>query len=350
MIRLFRRKPGSRKIEPKYRISNVVKNSIKVNLRDVTDYYRATFVYVPNDNLFVRLLSQLDYSLEENSIEELYDYLQDEARRLARYFEFHNGSLVGVPHKDVFALGIDTHFIAISNRFNPQEIYDNPDDFHPIKIIDHPLDNLDFPVLNGREDLGSSEEPFIVTIDIALLAFIYYTKSDHTSLKDFICNQIITSLFGDYINLALVNRFIALDSGTQTTSYYKHPIPILNVDKKINRIFKDHLKKIKSLRKKDYEKILLNLDGLDDSFLSVLNIEQNGLQPFHINEYILLHARLRVIVFLLEISSLNDIGLNANFRNDLVNTLKELKPKLPYFQQRLGLGGDRIEIIDSYLI
>ncbi len=333
-------------------------------LLDLQDYYANRVYAVRNQHFLVQLLTQIDTPLEYDD-EHYVEVTRTRAPYLAKAFRMSSELSAGVVHDGVFyGRGNDEIILAVDEYFDIDEARRNWKQICAVRSLYHPRSDLRFMLANGKR---SSDETglYVISVNIALLALQWRAFLKEQAVRaamqnvsvlgatHFVHMHVLPNMFFRYADLSVLERARRLLYGEEMTRvYFKHPIPVLNYEERVDALLNDVLGRYANTRTR-YEVMLQALFGIGDVDASKYLMLPDIAMTRQV-KWVLWVSRLPVMEFLADWGGSEALASNAhhwvNFTREVKKLLRdsifrEVLPKLLYdsvcarFERLLVFGG-----------
>jgi hypothetical protein len=246
---------------------------LKRNLRQVIMYYRRNPMAVNSEHFLVRLLQSIAVPQSLN-LERYYSNVDAMALNFSMSLGMTSSIYNGKLFNSVFYGNSDEILIANSDSFDINEAQNNWENLEPIKVLRHPVSNLNLNLPDGT--INSTESGLaVISINIPMLAIQYRafrleemveTTTDtgiqfesQKSVMQFIHMYVLPNMLYSHLDYVIFNRIYNLEFGIPFgESVKKHPFYITDFTSKLNYFHNTILDQLRKTNK-DFSGILQSI-------------------------------------------------------------------------------------------
>lgn len=245
---------------------NHVDTIIGKETQKVQDYYRFHKSFLPSNHLLVKLILNLNVSLERDILSYV-SAVEDRTDKLAKAFKFVHPTNTNVETHDGTFYNKNTveYIIASDENFDIPTAWEKWRSIVPVKIHSHPFTDMSIGIPNGKYPNHMTKGPAVISINIPLLALQYkawvmyeQNKSEVSErLENFVYNFVITNMVKRHNEICLINRTMAFCTEQPIGEFAKtHPFFVVDYTSKVDEVLITRDKYLNT-RKVDFKQLFL---------------------------------------------------------------------------------------------
>jgi len=306
------------------------KERLKDNLDMVVEYYSMKERTVPNNHLLVKLIKNINIDLSLSDIE-YFKNVNAAALRVSSNLGIVSDIGSGVIFNNLF-YGKHTKEVLVykDTDIDIFDIKNNWKTYSSIKSTFHTLDNLDLslPCYTEYEDTGS-----IFTYEIDVVGLMLQYKQWHKERVQFdrdinparfVAQIVSPNIVKSILDISLFNRFNNIYNDVTTSELDdNHPFLLIDVNDKVDTIFKDIIKEVTD-KNISYIELLKNIPAVSENDMyEVLRLDVKFYTAQ--SKWVTLISRISIIKSIIDIGDRNGMKRNKDLLNSIPSWLKELR-------------------------
>lgn len=225
---------------------NHVDTVIGKETQKVQDYYRFHKTHLPSNHLLVKLILNLNVSLNR----EVYEYVstvEDRVDKLAKSFKFIHPTNTNVTTFDGVFYNENTveYIIASDEAFDVDLAWKKWRSIVAVKIHSHPFTDMSIAIPNGKYPLQMTKGAAVISINIPMLALQYkawvrYEQNRGVaseSIQNFIYNFVLNNMVKRHTEICLINRTISYITQLSVSEFSRqHPFHVTDYTGKVDEV------------------------------------------------------------------------------------------------------------------
>ena len=232
------------------------KAALTRNIIYIKRYYSQANQAVSGNHLLVNLINLLNVD-QGLPLERYYNTVSAKTDKLSHLLKLTSSVEVGKLHPGVFYGPLVKEIIIADDSYtSPRYISENWQNYPSVKVIDHPVSNLDLLLPDGKKH-STAEGTATIVINIPALAiqFREFARINHIDLLAgkgadpityFIHRFVLPNMLESHLDCCLVNRLYNHTVGAPMDEPIgKHPINLIDYTKHVEVVYTDLLKRLK---------------------------------------------------------------------------------------------------------
>lgn len=339
---------------------DLIKRTFQSDIERIRLYYQNRPMRVKSNHFLCRLLNLFNIPFNY-PLDKFMDLMYARAPYISKVFEITSPINYGEIHNGLFyGENIKEIYIYDDSYFDPYEEIKNWKNIEAIKVIDHPVSNINLLIPNG--EINSTEEGYaFILINVGKLmlqyrGFILEQKNNLDngnnsllSVSHFIRMYVLPSMLKSHTDIVIFNRLLNLYYGAPMgEANKKYVFYIHNYSFKIDKALKNVIYRLRSVSL-DYRGALKNIPSIYNEDFQEFSLMPDITRTRQV-WWSLLISRLKIVKFLIDIGGERDILRNRSFINKFkidykrIHYDKALEQRLPS-----NMYYDFKEIIDEIM-
>lgn len=313
-----------------------VANGLRQNLKSVQDYYRSHSLAVPAEHFLVTLINSFGLPTSMN-LDRYYVNILERADDLGRVLNLTSPISRGkVLKQSLLGTGYTEAVLALNEDFDYESAYQNWREQTPLRCLRHPVSDLSL-LTYSKTQAYTDTGVMITSLNIPLLAVMYKGFRNHEqalakadpeyvqrTVMHFVHMFVLTNMLPSFLDCALFNRVYRLTRGIPLGERLgRHPFHLTDWSSRCNHSQSDILKRLES-GKMDMNTMLCNIPLIDEFSLHEQCILPDVAKTRQVM-WLLIMARIRYVIWLVEMSQKNGNTQDEGFINRLKRFLIRMK-------------------------
>lgn len=219
---------------------NYVRDGLLRNLRTTQNYYHSRIFAVKTNHFLARLIDDINVS-HNYELERYYSIVDGKSNSIASAMRMSTSyQKSGLFNGVFYGHGCPEIIITDCSTFNPFDVFKNWREVSAVKVITHPISDLNLMLPNGK-DTNNEKGLAVISINIPMLAIqfkafaadqIQMDQDDGTGLQStshFIHRFVLPNMLPSHLDYALFNRLTnLLDGAPLPNNNRRHPFALID--------------------------------------------------------------------------------------------------------------------------
>ena len=252
---------------------NYVKAGLLRNLSITQTYYHSRIFAVKTNHFLARLIDNINVS-HSHGLERFYSIVDSKSNAIASAMRMSTSYQKSSLFNGVFyGQGCSEIIVTDCSTFDPFEVFKNWRDVSAVKVITHPISDLNLLLPNGK-DFSVEKGLAVISINIPMLAIqfkafaadqIYMNENESIGLQStahFIHRYVLPNMLPSHLDYALFNRLNNLLNGAPLPdNNRRHPFALIDYTAMSDNIQQDIIADMKG-KSMDYKSILKTIPAV----------------------------------------------------------------------------------------
>lgn len=268
-----------------------VRAGLQHSIAQVVGYRQANTRSMHGSHLLVRLLMNLNISLGyelEFYIARVEAIALNKSIPLKMTSSYHRGEVFEGVFYSKFGHrgGLREVIVATTDSFDVRDMEINWRSYQPVKVLSHPLTDLNLTVPDGSVNIPG-EGVAVITVNIPMLAAQYYLwrkerrhldeQYSARTVEQFLMEVPLPNMLYSHVDIAVVNRMICLYFDMPVAvSRPRHPFALVPWDRTLDRVLRMWLDKLIP-RRYDFDTMLHRMPVVSaDSYHEIIRLPEQS--------------------------------------------------------------------------
>lgn len=307
-------------------------DGLKRNLQTVKDYYKIRPFAVRSNHYLARILNNLGVSYNLN-LDRFSDIADARAATISMGFKMTSSIYRGSVFKDVFYGGsVSEVFVLDEEYFDPYETYKDWMNTSAVKVLMHPMSDLNLLIPNGKY-VGDETGVAVISINIAKLAVQFKAFLDRESKKFYENNEspktvaqfihmfVLPNMVDSHLDIALFNRVYNLVTNKPMgTAGRNHSFYLTDYSKIVDDVYGGVIDHFRTSDKR-YKVMLKSFPCIEQgNFEHLMKLPDNAPTRQVIWSHVV--ARIKVLEMMVKLSPNQGNALNRSDNNQFLRDFK----------------------------